>query len=166
MDSRSVGQLERPGPGLDEREGPTGVSDDVRVGAPVHVAVRLGSGPPLLAERLGHVLGPHPAVPIPLGPAVAQADAVHHAVTGEPVVRRWIRRGDGVGSVAQVSPTEGVGDVPVHTQLGGCDLLGDRGEIAFEVRVRRRHSTSLRFVGGRFHATCQARRDADLVNTS
>ena len=45
----------------------------------------------LLAERARHLRRAHPAVAVPLGPAVPQPDPVHHPVAGEPVVARRAR---------------------------------------------------------------------------
>ena len=80
-----VGHLEIGDTGLDQGEGPARMSD--------HVGVRADSGQPEvacrwgLAERSCGLRATHPAVPVPLGLAVSDADAVHHAVSDEPVIQ-------------------------------------------------------------------------------
>ncbi len=94
-----VAELDREGTGLDQRQGASGVPDDVGVGGEVHAAVDwsvVGS----LAEHVGDVTRSHPTVAVPLGAPVGEPYAVHHALAGEPVVGGRLGRGDGVGPVA------------------------------------------------------------------
>ena len=48
----------------------------------------------LFAQRLARLRSAHPAVAVPLGLAVADADAVHHAVAHEPVVELGVDLAD------------------------------------------------------------------------
>ena len=69
----------------------------------------------------------HPAVAVPLGLAVADADAVHHAVADEPVVQLGIDLADRVRAVAQVPPVQVVRDRPDHLEIGERVLRGRTG---------------------------------------
>ena len=53
--------------------------------------------------RLGSA---HPAIAVPLCLAVADADAVHHAVTHEPVVELGVDLADRIGSISQIPTVE------------------------------------------------------------
>ena len=82
----------------------------------------------------------HVPVAVPLGLAVAQADAVDHAVAEERVVARARER---VGAVADVAAVELGRDRPGDRQVGDRALLGDRSPVAPQVDRRavvdRRH---------------------------
>ena len=129
-----VGQLVRARARLHDGEGAARVADDVGVGGEVHAGVHRPRAR-LLAQRPRHLGRTHPAVAVPLGPAVAQADPVHHAVAGEPVVGRGLGRRDGIRPVAQVAAREALGHVPGHGQLGRRDLLEHGREIALQVGI-------------------------------
>jgi hypothetical protein len=79
-----VGQLVGCDTGLHQREGLACMSDHVGVWADWHGAEAPDRRP--LAQRLGYVRTTHPAVAVPLRLAVADADAVHHAVGHKPVM--------------------------------------------------------------------------------
>src|SRR5690606_2766801 len=113
---------------LDEGEGAAVHADDVGVDDLALVAL-------------------HPPVAVPLGPPVAQADAVDHAVADEPVVAGGVGGGAGVGADADEAPGQLVGDRAGHLQLGDRDLLGHRRVVAVEPGRRGLHRCSSR--GGR-----------------
>ena len=97
---------------FDESQGLAGVGQHVGVGAQgLHSGTQVACGGRGLAESRAHTRAADPAVPIPIGFAAAQCYAVHHAVTGEPVIGGGVDLGDGVGTVAQVAPVEEIGDV-------------------------------------------------------
>ena len=73
-----IGQLVRQRPGLDGGQGAPAVGDDVGVGGEVHVLVHRAARPLVVVLR-GDGLGADPPVAVPLGLAVAQPHAVHHA---------------------------------------------------------------------------------------
>ena len=131
-----VGELDVGDAGFDQREGLSGMPD--------HVGVRTDTGQPevtgrrLLAERLRGLRTTHPSVAVPLGLAVADADAVHHAVADEPVIERGIDLADRVRAVAQVPAVEIVRNRPDHLEVGQRVLTVDRRELALEVAVRHR----------------------------
>jgi len=125
-----TGKLVRERPGLYGGQGSPGMADDVRVGREVHALMDRASGP-CLAHRFGQPLGADPAVPVPLGPAVAQPDAVHHAGAEEPVVSGVIQA-EGIGAVAQVASVELDRQPSRHRQVEGGDLLGHGREGAVE----------------------------------
>ena len=108
---------------LHERHDPPGVRDDVGV------RDADGAVDPLRPEhRLARQrLRAHPAVAVPLRPALPQPDPVHHAVPGEPVRGRCARQR--VGAVAQVPAGELGRQHPLDRQVDGVDLIGDRGEV-------------------------------------
>ena len=99
-----LGQLVRQWAGLDGGQQPPGVGEDVRVGGEVHPGVH-GTAGPRLAQRLGDLGGAHPPVAVPLGPAVAQSDPVHHAGPQEPVLQGFVEA-QRIGPVAQVAAAE------------------------------------------------------------
>src|SRR5579872_4810704 len=113
------------------------VRDDVRVRGEIHVLVH-GSARPLLAARLGDSLGPDPAVAVPLGPAVPQPDAVHHARAEEPAVVRVIQA-ERIRAVAKIAPGQLGGQSAGHRQVKGGGLLGHRREGSLEKTARVRH---------------------------
>ena len=85
---------------LDQRQRLAGVVDDVGVGdAGAQVAGAVGV---VEREVLLEAVGAHPAVAVPGGAAALDANAVDHAVAGEPVCGRLPR----VGPVAQVPAVE------------------------------------------------------------
>ena len=129
-----VAQLDRPTAGLDDRERLARVADHVRVRGEVHVAVdrATGVGHMQLGEHLARA---HPAVAVPVGLAVGEADAVHHAFAAEPVVGRRVDGTDGVRPVAQEAAVQGRGDRARDGQIGRGHLFGDRSEVAFQVAV-------------------------------
>jgi DNA-binding CsgD family transcriptional regulator len=127
------GQLVRQRAGFHGGQGAPGMPDDVGVGTEVGAVVHR-PGRPFLAEGLGHLLGADPAVAVPLGPAVPQPDAVHHARAHEPVVA-GIFQAQRVRPVAQVAAAEPGGHPAGDRQVEGGDFLGDRGERAIEKSV-------------------------------
>jgi DNA-binding CsgD family transcriptional regulator len=84
-----IGELVRQRACLRGGQGPPAMTDDVHVGREVHALVHR-AGRPRLVHRRSQPPGAHPAVPVPLGPSVAQPDPVHHARPEEPVVVRVI----------------------------------------------------------------------------
>src|SRR3954462_7235970 len=87
-----------------------------------HVGVRADPGQPEVASRWGlaqrscGLRAMHPAVPVPLRLAVADADAVHHAVADEPVIQLGIDLADRIGTVAQIAAVEIVRIVPATSR--------------------------------------------------
>ena len=73
------------------------------------------------------------AVAVPLGLAVAEPDAVDHAVAHEPVMGRRVDRIHRVGAVAQVAAVEIGRELADDLQVEGGQLLGDGGVVAREV---------------------------------
>ena len=71
----------------------------------------------------GGVRAAHPAVAVPLGLAVAEPHAVHHAVADEPVVELGVDLADRVRAVAKVSPVQVVRDRPVTSRSERVLLL-------------------------------------------
>ena len=108
-----------------------GVSDHVGVGADGEYAVMAGRCG--FAECLGRVGSAHPAIAVPLGLAVADADAVHHAITDEPVVELRIDLADRVGAVSQIPSVEVVRDRPDDLEVGERVLLVQWGEFPLEI---------------------------------
>ena len=92
----------------------------------------------LIIDSPSQRLRAHPAVAVPLGAALAQADAVHHAVPGEPVPRRLA--GQRVGAVAQVAAGELGRERAVDREVDGVDLVRHRGEVPGHVDRLRRSS--------------------------
>ena len=129
-----VAQLDRASAGLDDRERLARVADHVRVRREVHVAVdrATGIGHIQLGEHLACV---HPAVAIPVGLAVCEADTVDHALASEPVVRRRVDSTDRVRPVAQEPTLQRRGDRARDGKVGGRHLFGDGSEVAFQVAV-------------------------------
>jgi hypothetical protein len=62
------------------------------------------------------------------------------------LVNQWYLAGSGaatgLGPLRRDRPQKAVGDLPPHPQIGGRQLLSHGTVTAFEVRIRRRHSTS------------------------
>ena len=103
---------------LDQRQRLAGVVDDVGVGdAGPQVAGAIGV---VEREVLLEAVGAHPAVAIPGGAAALDADAVDHAVAGEPVCGRLSR----VGPVAQVPAVEFGRDGALDGQVELGQLIG------------------------------------------
>ena len=147
-----VGELDRAPAGFDHRPRAAGEPTDVgvrrhRAGVPVR------TGDVRFATNVAHVLRADVAVAVPLGPALAEADAVHHAVAHEPVVRRRVDGGRRVGAVAQVPAAQLGRDLPVELvreladdrEVEGGDLLGDGPVVAGQVQagVGHRHRVLL-----------------------
>ena len=131
-----VGELVLGDAALDEGQRTAGVADHVGVGAqPGDLELALGLR---LPQRSAGLRAAHVAVAVPLGLAVAQPQAVHHAVAGEPVVALGIDRADRVGAVAQVAPVQVVRDLADDVEIGEGVFPGQRGEGALEVAVRHR----------------------------
>ncbi len=129
-----VAQLDRPTAGLDDRERLAGMADHVRVRREVHVAVDRATG--VGHMQLGeHPACVHPAVAIPVGLAVREADAVNHAFAAEPVVRRRVDGTDRVRPVAQEPALQRRGDRARDGKVGRGHLFGDRSEVALQVAV-------------------------------
>ena len=128
-----VGELGRAAAGLDDGEGLAGQADHVGVRHRPLVVALAGGGP--LTQRLGDRRRADPAVAVPLGSAVAQADAVHHALAGEPVVVGGVDRPDRVGPVAEVAPVELGRERAGHLEVEGRHLLGHRGVEPLDVPV-------------------------------
>jgi len=89
---------------LDGGKGPSRMTDDVHVGREVHALV-YWAGRPCLVHRLGQRLGAHPAIPVPLGPTIAQPNPVDHARPEKPVVVRVVQA-ERIRSVAQVTAVQ------------------------------------------------------------
>ena len=109
---------------LDERQRPSRVVDDVRVGGRgAQVAGAVG-----VVEREGfdEAVGPDPPVAVPLGLTAFDANAVDHAVTGEPMSRRRAR----IRSVAQVPTVEFGRDGALDGQVGLGQFVGDGRVVA------------------------------------
>ena len=85
------------------------------------------------AQRLARLGSAHPAIAVPLCLAVADADAVHHSVTHEPVVELGVDLADRIGAVSQVPTVEMVRDPPGDLQVGKRVLLVQRGEFTLEI---------------------------------
>ena len=129
-----VGELDRAPAGLDHRPRRAGEPADVGVG-PARAVVPVASGDVGLAAELGHVLRAHVPVAVPLGLAVVQSDAVHHAVADEPVVRRLVGWRDRVRAVAEVPAAQVGGQLADHRQIERRDLVGHRRVVVGEVAV-------------------------------
>ena len=98
---------------------------------PACTAPGRGSSP----RALRHLGRAHPAVAVPLGPAVAQPDPVHHSVAGEPVVGGGLGGRDGIGPVAEVAAGQRLRNLAGHGEVGGGHLFQDRSEVALQVRI-------------------------------
>ena len=128
-----IGELIVDAAAFDQGEGLAGVSDHVGVGAEriqAVMAIRWG-----LAEFLRHVRAPHPAVAVPVRLAVADADAVHHAVTDEPVAKVRIDLADRIGPISQVAPVQVVRDRPCNLEVSQRVFLLQRGERTLQIAV-------------------------------
>ena len=132
--------------------------------AVVHAAVALPRRR-RLAERLADARRAHPAVAVPLGPAVAQADAVDHAVAGEPVVRRRVDRPDRVRPVAQVAPVElDRAARPIDRQVERRDLLVERARTGRSATCSSSRSSVGRLLDGhRASSVCRRPRCMTLL---
>ena len=133
-----VGELVRQRAGLHGGQHAPGVPDDVRIGGEVRVVMDRAARP-FLAQRRRHLTGPDPAVAVPLGPAVAQPHAVHHAGAEEPVgltpAGPRVLQAHRVGPVAQVAAVQFPWQGPGDGQAERGDLLLDRRERASQERV-------------------------------
>ena len=140
-----VGELVGERAGLHGGQYAPGVPDDVRVGGEVRVVVH-GAAGPFLAQRARDLPGPDPAVAVPLGPAVAQPDTVHHAGAEEPVTvtpaGARVFQSHRVGPVAQVAAVQFRRQGTGHRKVERGDLLPDRRERAFEEWVLFGHDWS------------------------
>ena len=122
------------------------MGDDARVGGEVHVLVHRASRP-LLVVLCGDGLGADPPVAVPLGLAVAQPHAVHHARAQEPVVVGVVQA-ERVRPVAQVTAVQPGGHLTGDRQVERRDLLLYGGEGPFqETAVSRRGHDPSRFGG-------------------
>ena len=99
-----IGELVRQRACLRGGQGPPGMTDDVHVGREVRALVHR-AGRPRLVHRRGQPPGAHPAVPVPLGPSVAQPDPVDHTRPEEPVIVRVVLA-ERIRSVAQVTAVQ------------------------------------------------------------
>ncbi len=115
-----AGQLIWQRAGLHGGQRPSRVPDDVGVGREVGAGVDRALRPGL-AERLGHSPGADPPVAVPLGPAVAQPDSVHHPRAYEPVVAGVVQS-QRVRPVTQVTAVELGGDAAGDRQVKRGDL--------------------------------------------
>ena len=133
-----VVHLDRFGARLDDGEGPAAEPDDIGVRSVVH-PLGTGAAGVGLSESGRHTTGSDPPVAVPLGATVAQADAVHHAVAGEPVVSRRVRI-DRVGSVAQVPTVQLARQCAGDFEVERGDLCVDGPEVPLQVRIAGHHS--------------------------
>ena len=73
---------------------------------------------------------------------------MHHAVSDEPVVLRWVDVTNGVGSVAKVSTIKFTRQCACDVQVSDCYLIAHRSEVPLEERipfvVKRAHVAILR----------------------
>src|ERR1700687_3395229 len=88
-----------------------------------------------LAQRLSRLRPSHPAVAVPLSLAVADPDAVYHAVAQKPVVKLGIDLADGTGSVTKVPPVQVVRDRPGDLKVGQREFFVQRGELTLQIAV-------------------------------
>jgi hypothetical protein len=110
------------------------MTDDVHVGREVHPLVHRADRP-RLTHRRSQPPGSYPAVPVPLGPSVAQPDPVHHAWPQEPVVVRVVQA-ERIRPVAQVTAVQLARHAAGDRQVEGGDLVGCRREGTCEERLR------------------------------
>jgi DNA-binding CsgD family transcriptional regulator len=132
-----IGKLVRQRARLCGGQGPPGMTDDVHVGREVPALI-YRAGRPRLVHRRGQPPGSHPAVPVPLGPAVAQPDPVHHARPEEPVIVRVVQA-ERIRSVAQITAVQLGWHAAGDRQVEGGDLVGGRGESTREETVTSAH---------------------------
>ena len=153
-----VVEFVRQWPALLEREDPPPVGD--HMGVAREVVRRHGTGVGL-AELLRHLRGAHPAVAVPLGPALTQPHPVHHAVAEHPVVGAWVLQAQDVGAVAQVAAVQLTRDAAGDRQVEGRQLLGDRLERTLQEgeAARRRGRRQGRSGSGAGADECAGRRD-------
>ena len=132
-----VVQRHRRAPGLHQRPDLAGVADDVRVDH--HVVMQPGPRRTRLAQSMADGGAAYPAVAVPGGAAAFDAQTVHHAVAGEPMISRRVGRPHRVRPDAAVRAVQrgrnGAGDA----QIGQRVLLGHRRVHAGQVRVRPLH---------------------------
>ena len=129
-----VGDFDRQAAGLDDGPDLSAHRDNVRVRT-TETAGRAGDR--RLAEGLADFSRADPAVAVPERLAAFEADAVQHAVAGEPVMGGGIGRCEGVRSVAQVEAVEGGGDGAGDLEVRQRVLILQRGVDAGEIGVWR-----------------------------
>lgn len=120
-----------------KRQDPPPVRD--HMGVAREVVRRHGTGVGL-AELLRDLGGAHPAVAVPLGAALAQPHAVHHAVAEHPVVGARVLQAQDVGAVAQIAAVQLARDATGDRQVEGRQLFGDRLERALQEREAARRA--------------------------
>jgi DNA-binding CsgD family transcriptional regulator len=150
-----IGDLVRQRARLRGGQGPPGMTDDVHIGREVH-ALMHRAGRPRLVHRRGQPPGAHPAIPVPLGPSVAQPDPVHHTRAEEPVIVRVIQA-ERIRSVAQVTAVQLGWHAAGDGQVEGGDLLGGRREGTGEepaVSAHRRTDIRSRGTSGDVRLMC------------
>ena len=86
-------------------------------------------------ENVAHFFGAHPTVAVPLGLSAIEANAVHHAVAGKPVILRFVDIARRVRPVAQVSPGELGRNRASYAQVGDGDFFVHRCQVARQERV-------------------------------
>ena len=128
-------QLDGRGACLDDRVCPAGMADDVGVRGELLVVGRPLGFRAWLAQKVRDVVVAHPAVAVPLRPAVADADAVNHPVAAEPVVLGLVDRPERVRPVAQVPAVELGRECAGHPEVEGSGLGVDGGEVPAQERV-------------------------------
>src|SRR6185437_6061483 len=134
-----LGQLVVGDPAFHQSKYPAGMADNVGVGAQQFQARSDGSAAGRgLTEPARHGRGADPAIAVPVRLAVSQADAVHHAVAGEPVVGLRVDVRDGIRPVAHVSPVEVGWDGAGDGQFGDRALISHRRVVARKVVVTHR----------------------------
>ena len=121
--------------GLDDGQRAPGVPDHVGVGREVARAVARAAASRRQPKCSLGVGAAHVAVAVPLGLAVAEADAVHHAVADEPVVGGRVGRRPGSGRCAGSGRRARPGACPVTAQVGGGELLAHGAEVPGQVGV-------------------------------
>ena len=110
--------------GLHEGQRPSAEALDVGV-HDIHIRAGLSGGVGG-AEPVADKAAADEAIAVPLSLAGAQVDAVHHALSEEPVVVRRIRDFDGVRSISNEPPNETGGDLACHRQVERRHLFKNR----------------------------------------
>ena len=129
--------------GFDHRPRCTREPTDVGVGAAA-VVIPVVPGNVRLTTARAQAAATNVTVAVPLGLAVEQTNAVHHAVTDEPVVRARVDLAHRVRPVAQVTPRQFSGDLADDRQVVGGDFVSHGGIVANEVWVLRgRHDNNV-----------------------